>query len=84
MVLDHGADTPTANYISDAMGQDWKANREALLSFWRSGKTAHYDDLAEFGLNIRMQPWLLVRGSRKTLPWAAKQFDHLEKRKRDD
>jgi len=40
--------------------------------------------LAEFGLNIRMQPWLLVRGSRKTLPWAAKQFDHLEKRKRDD
>ena len=32
------------------------------------------DNLAEFGLNVRMLPWLLVRGSRNTLPWAAKEF----------
>ena len=60
------------NYISDAMRQDWEANREALLAFWRSGELAN--DLAEFGLNVRMLPWLCVRGSRRTLPWAAKQF----------
>ena len=57
------------------MRQDWEANREALLAFWRSGKSAMTDTLAEFGLNVRMKPWLLVRGSRRTLPWAAKQFD---------
>ena len=33
------------------------------------------DTLAEFGLNVCMHPWLFVRGSRRTLPWAAKQFD---------
>jgi hypothetical protein len=32
------------------------------MAFWRSGKSAHADDLAEFGLNIRMLPWLLVCG----------------------
>ena len=57
------------------MRQDWEANRDALLAFWRSGKHATDDNLAEFGLNVRVLPWLNVCGSRGTLPWAAKQFD---------
>lgn len=40
---------------------------EALLAFWRSGKCATTDNLAEFGLNVRMLPWLFVRGSPGTL-----------------
>ena len=72
---DKGADGLAENYVTDEMRQDWEANREALLAFWRSGKYAMTDTLAEFGLNVRMQPWLFVRGSPSTLPWAAKQFD---------
>jgi hypothetical protein len=45
------------------------------MAFWRSGKTAVHDNLAEFGLNVRMLPWLKVCGSPNTLPWAAKEFD---------
>jgi hypothetical protein len=41
------------------------------LAFWRSGKYTMTDNLAEFGLNVRVPPWLFVRGSRDTLPWAA-------------
>jgi hypothetical protein len=70
-----GEDDLVENYISDAMRQDWEANREALLAFWRSGKHTLTDTLAEFGLNVSMPPWLYVRGSPRTLPWAAKQFD---------
>lgn len=68
-VRGQGGDDLAENYISDAMRQDWEANREALLAFWRSGKTAMTDTLAEFGLNVRMLPWLFARGSRNTLPW---------------
>ena len=75
MLGDQGRDSLTENYISDAMRQDWEANREALLAFWRSGKLAGADTLAECGLDVRMPLWLRVRGSRRTLPWAAKQFD---------
>ena len=70
-----GGDDLTENHISDAMRQDWEANREALMAFWRSGKYTTTDSLAEFGLNVRMPPWLFVHGSPGTLPWAAKQFD---------
>ncbi len=70
-----GGDDLAENYISDVMRQDWEANREALLAFWRSGEYTMTDTLAEFGLNISMPPWLFVCGSRRTLPWAAKQFD---------
>ena len=63
------------NHISDAMRQDWEANREALLAFWSSGKYTTTDELAEFGLNVRALPWLFVHGSPGTLPWAAKRFD---------
>ena len=34
------------------MRQDWEANREALLAFWRSGEYTMTDTLAEFGLNV--------------------------------
>ena len=75
MLRDQGQDSLTENYITDAMRQDWEANREALLAFWRSGKHTMTDTLAEFGLDVRVPPWLFVRGSPRTLPWAAKQFD---------
>ena len=74
-LLDQGHDTLTENYVSDAMLEDWQAHREALLAFWRSGKYTTTDNLAEFGLNVRMKPWLFVRGSPDTLPWAAKEFE---------
>jgi len=65
----------TANYITDAMRQDWEANREVLMKFWRSGKYTTTDNFAQFGLNVSSKPWLFVSDSRPTLPWAAKQFD---------
>jgi hypothetical protein len=46
------------------MRADWEANREELVGFWKSGKTtavALADSL----------PWLYLRGSSDTLPWAA-------------
>ena len=70
-----GSDDLAENHISDAMRQDWVANREALLAFWRSGRYTTTDELAEFGLKVRCAPWLFVHGSPGTLPWAAKQFD---------
>src|SRR5262245_59677873 len=57
---DQCRDSLTENYISDEMRQDWLEHRDALMAFWRSGKSAHHDDFAEFGLNVRMPPWLLV------------------------
>src|SRR5262249_36852064 len=73
-VLDQNADSLTENYISDAMIEDWRSNRKELMRFWRSGNDA--GDLSEYGFGFRyMRPWLDVRGSRNTLPWAAKVFD---------
>jgi len=57
------------------MRADWEANRDALMAFWRSGKYTMTDDLAEFGIEVRMPPWIFFRGSRRTLPWAATEFD---------
>jgi hypothetical protein len=71
MLRDQGSDSFTENYISAAMRQDWEANRDALMAFWRSGKYTMTDSLAEFGLNVRMPSWLFVHGSPGTLPWAA-------------
>ena len=70
-----GGNDLAENYITDEMRQDWEANREALMAFWRSGEYTMTNTLAEFGLSVSMPPWLFVRGSRRTLPWAAKQFD---------
>jgi hypothetical protein len=57
------------------MREEWEANRDVLMAFWFSGKNTTTDNLAEFGINVRMKPWLFVCGSAKTLPWAAKEFD---------
>ncbi len=55
-------------FVDDEMRQDWEANREELLAFWRSGKYS----IGAFPDSV---PHLFYRGSRRTLPWAAKKFD---------
>jgi hypothetical protein len=67
---DQGRDTAADFYISDQMRQDWETHRDALLAFWRSGKYTTTDNLREFGIEVRMKPWLYVCGSRTSLPWA--------------
>src|SRR5512136_2160262 len=53
-------------FINDEMRADWEANRDELMEFWRSGKySIHF-----FPDSV---PHLFYRGSRRTLPWAAKQ-----------
>ena len=47
-------DDLVSNYVTDSMRQDWEENRAELLAFWRSGKYTTTDNLAEFGLNVRM------------------------------
>jgi len=64
-----GENTDLTAFISDEMRADWEANRDELLKFWRSGE---YTCGETFPDSV---PWLFVRGSRGTLPWAAKQFD---------
>jgi hypothetical protein len=55
------------DFISAEMRRDWAENRAALLKFWFSGDyTTIFPDTL---------PWLFVRGSPGTRPWAA---EHLE------
>jgi hypothetical protein len=77
MLGDQGKDSLAEGYISDVMRLDWEAHRDALMAFWRSGKYTTTENLAEFGLSVRMPPWLFVRGKSSTLPWAAKQFERV-------
>jgi hypothetical protein len=59
-----GTSTDVAQFISDEMKADWKANREVLLEFWRSGKSeaeVFPDDCL---------PWLYTYRKPDTLPWA--------------
>jgi hypothetical protein len=79
-LLDQSHASLTANYISDQMREDWEANREALMAFWRSGKLAY--DFSEFGLNVMMKPWRGVSGDRRTLPWAATALEQQKAGKR--
>ena len=63
--------TNVADYVSDDMRADWEANREALLEFWRSGKSdaeAFPDDCL---------PWL-GSGPRGRLPWASEHLDETD------
>ena len=60
-----GRSTNVADYISDQMRADWETDREALLEFWRSGKS----DAEVFPDDTL--PWLFVRGYPDRLPWAA-------------
>ena len=55
-------------FINDEMRADWEANRDELMEFWRSGKYS----IDAFPDSV---PHLFYRGSRRTLPWAAKKFD---------
>jgi hypothetical protein len=55
--------------ISDGMRRDWAANRDALLEFWKSGKS-----MAEAFPEDAL-PWLPSRGNPRALPWAAKYLD---------
>jgi len=48
---------------------DWKANRDQLMEFWRSGK-------AEVEVYPGdMVPWPRTQGHPDRLPWAAQHFD---------
>jgi hypothetical protein len=62
-----GTSTNLADFISGEMKADWLAARDELLAFWRSGKyTTEFDDCP---------PWLFIRGTADTLPWAFLQFN---------
>jgi hypothetical protein len=57
-------------FIGPEMKRDWAANRDALLEFWRSGRTI-IEAFPEDCL-----PWLpYSAGSPDTLPWAARHLD---------
>jgi hypothetical protein len=66
----NGISTNVADFISDEMRADWKANREQLMEFWRSGKSeaeVFPDDCL---------PWLYTWWRRPDrLPWAAQHLD---------
>jgi hypothetical protein len=64
-----GVGTDVTALISDQMRADWAANREELVAFWQSGKYTTGDVFAD------SLPWLFVRGSADTLPWAAEHLD---------
>lgn len=63
-----GNRTNLADYISDEMRRDWQTHREALLAFWRSGKS----DAEVFPDDCL--PWLCL-GPRDRLPWAEQHLD---------
>jgi hypothetical protein len=65
----YGVGTDVTAFISDQMRADWAANREDLVAFWQSGKYTTADVFAD------SLPWLFVRGSADTLPWAAEHLD---------
>jgi hypothetical protein len=64
-----GKGTDLTAFISDQMREDWEANRDELIAFWKSGKYTSGETFPD------CKPWLFVRGSRNTLPWAAKHLD---------
>jgi hypothetical protein len=63
-----GDSTILTDFICDEMQSDWEANRAALVAFWRSG-----EEIARAFPG--MPPWLHLRGSPSTSPWAARRFD---------
>lgn len=66
---DDGVGTDLTAFISDQMRADWEAIRAALMEFWKSGK---YTTPEVFPDSL---PWLFVRGSADTFPWAAVHLD---------
>ncbi len=64
-----GRSTNVAGSISDQMKADWHANREALLEFWRAGKS----DAEVFPDDCL--PWLCTYRIVDGLPSACVHFD---------
>ena len=64
-----GIGTDLTAFISDQMRNDWKNNSAVLMAFWQSGKHTAADAFPD------SLPWLFVRGSADTLPWAAVHLD---------
>jgi hypothetical protein len=64
-----GVGTDLTTFINDEMRNDWKIHREELMAFWKSGKYTTADVFRD------SLPWLFVRGSADTLPWAARHLD---------
>jgi hypothetical protein len=65
-----GQNPSMEDFISEEMRLDWEENRTALLKFWRSGEYTSFETFPG-----ESKPWLFIRGSKDTLPWAAKIFD---------
>jgi hypothetical protein len=67
----NGTDTDLSAFISDEMRENWRSNRTELMKFWRSGEYTSPRTFAD------SKPWLYACGTPNTLPWAARQFDHI-------
>jgi hypothetical protein len=59
------------DHISDEMIRDWREHREQLLALWKSGRFTTTDNLAAFGIEVDMPPWLFECGNADAEPWAA-------------
>ena len=66
-----GGAESTEKHISDEMRRDWETHRDQLLKFWVSGE---YTTSKMFP-DIRMHPWIFIRGAPGYRPWAWWQFD---------
>src|SRR5258708_37324106 len=64
-----GIGTVLTAFITHEMRADWEANRAELIAFWKSGAYTTADVFPD------SLPWLFVRGSADTLPWAARHLD---------
>ena len=69
----NGIGTVLTAFISDEMRQDWANHRDALIAFWKSGKSSSI-----FPDNL---PWLFIaHGSPNKLTWAEKFLDGKKER----
>jgi hypothetical protein len=62
-----GKSTHIADFVTHEMRQDWLANRDRLLAFWKSG-----EPISKFFPDSK--PWLLDRGDPESVPWAEQVF----------
>jgi hypothetical protein len=62
-----GKSTHIADFVTHEMRQDWLANRDRLLAFWKSGEPISW-------FFPDSKPWLLDRGDPDSLPWAEQVF----------
>ena len=62
-----GKSTHIADFVTHQMRLDWLANRDRLLSFWKSG-----EPISKFFPDSKA--WLLDLGDPDSLPWAEQVF----------